>query len=282
MYAGNSGVYDGMIISALSASEYTEDAVHAFILTMDLTDENPKYTPITRENAEFIEKILKRKNSESKVTLIDVRDEYLKVFADSPNTENQYTPYTLTRLLADRLDGIPDKILYLDTDTVFLKSASEIYNIDVENYEFAAVRDYIGKFFFGFGYINAGVLLLNMKRIRESGLLSDAARMCAEKKIFLSDQSAINSCANQRLLLDRRYNEQKRADDNTVIRHFSMTIKWLPYFHTRNIKPWNVDAVKKNLGRHDYPRVKDILDKYLKIKNEINMIKEPEKESFTI
>ncbi|MDY3845424.1 MAG: glycosyltransferase [Eubacteriales bacterium] len=262
MYSGNRGVLDGLLISLSSLCARTTQSVCVYVLTMDLTDVNKKYTPITEADAESICRILKSKNDQSSVSLLDCREIYLKYLQHSPNAENSYTPYALLRLLSDRIDEIPDKILYLDTDTVIVGDIEELYDIDVDNYEYAAVRDYIGKFFFGFGYINSGVMLLNMKKIRESGMFSRATQLCAEKKIFLADQSAINSCTQSRLLLNRRFNEQKRCFENTVIRHFSMTVKWLPYFHTQNIKPWHPDRIKKYLYKYDYKRVEPFLNEY--------------------
>ena len=262
MYAGNKGVFDGMLISALSMCRHTKETIHIYILTMDLTDENPLYQPIGIKNAEYIQKILRESNESSTVHLIDMTDLFKECLSGSPNLENMYTPYAMLRLLSHRVLEIPDKILYLDTDTVILGDISELYGLDIDNYEYAASRDYFGKFFFGLNYINSGVLLLNMKKIRENGLFENATLLCRERKIFLSDQSSINMCTDSRLLLPSRFNEQKRCREDTLIRHFSMTIKWFPYFHTRNVKPWNITAVKKYLYKYDYVRIKDILSDY--------------------
>lgn len=262
MYCGNSGVLDGLLISLSSVSARTSKEIRAYVLTMDLTDKNKKYTPITENDANVAQNILKSKNKNSSVHLIDCRELYLQNLEHSPNAESSYTPYALLRLLSDRISEIPDKVLYLDTDTVIVGNIEELYDTDIENYEYAAVRDYIGKFFFGFGYINSGVMLLNMKKIRDSGLFAKATELCAEKKIFLADQSAINTCTGSRLLLNRRFNEQKRCYADTVIRHFSMTIRWLPYLHTQNIKPWHPECVKKYLYKHDYKRVESFLSEH--------------------
>ena len=57
--------------------------------------------------------------------------------------------------------------------------------------------DYYGKWFFKnkkirFNYINSGVLLLNLKKIRETGLFKKAREMCQNKKMFMPDQSSLN------------------------------------------------------------------------------------------
>ncbi len=267
LYAGNVGVFDGMIISALSAAKSTSESLHIHIFTMDLTDINERFLPVTEAQAKFVERIIKEENQKSTVTLYDVRKLYLENFKDSPNALSSYTPYALVRLIADRVEGIPDKLIYLDTDTVVRRDISELYLIDVSDYEYAAVRDYFGKIFFGFNYINTGVLLLNMKKIRETGLFVKTARDCRERKIFLADQSALNANTEKSLILPSKFNEQKKIHENTVIRHFSMTIKWFPFFHTKNIKPWHVNEVRNELKIHEFD---EILDKYIELKEEFD------------
>ena len=84
------------------------------------------------------------------------------------NKLNRYTPYALLRLYADMMDEIPDKGLYVDTDVVFAQDVNKLYSIDVSDVELAGVKDYYGHIFIGREYMNSGVLLLNMKKIRKS------------------------------------------------------------------------------------------------------------------
>ena len=126
--------------------------------------------------------------------------------------------------------------------------------------EFAAVRDRYGSVFLGINYLNSGVLLLNLPRIRKTGLFRRAIDKCAAKKIFLPDQTTINRMAKKKKILPRRFNEQKSIRRDTVVRHFSMTIRWLPIFRTQNIKPWQVELVHDILQVHD---IDDILSDYL-------------------
>ena len=59
MYAGNSGMFDGILISALSTVRYTDAQIHVFLLTMDLTDKDAMFTPINESQRKFIEGIYK-------------------------------------------------------------------------------------------------------------------------------------------------------------------------------------------------------------------------------
>lgn len=260
LFAGNVGVFDGMVISALSIVRCCKAPIDVFLMTMDLTDQNEKFLPITEEQRVYLEQIYRSANPQSRVRLLDVGDCYRETMLHSPNAETGYTPYCFLRLYADRCAELPDKLIYLDTDTVLCGDIAELYREDVEDFELAGVRDRYGCHFFGINYINSGVLLLNLRRIRETKLFARAIEACAKKKIFLPDQSAINRLAKRKKILPRRYNEQKQERTDTLIRHFSMTILWLPRFRTRNIKPWQVDLVHSVLKTHQHDA---ILEDYL-------------------
>ncbi len=259
LYAGNRNVFDGMVISMLSIVKYTRTPLSVFLLTMDLQDVNPAFTPITEGQRAYIEGICRAVNPASSVRLIDVGEHYRACMMNSPNAETGYTPYTFLRLFADRLPMLPDKLLYLDTDTAACSDITSLWQTDLTGRELAGVRDRYGCHFFGVNYLNAGVLLLNLARIRKTGLFRRALDLCAEKKLFLPDQTAINRLAVGKRVLPRRFNEQKNAREDTVIRHFSMTIRWIP-FRTQNVKPWQVERVHTLLGTH---RHDDILQDYL-------------------
>ena len=257
--AGNKKVFDGILIGALSITKNCEQPINLYVLTMDLSDMDESYAPITIEQVQIIDAVLKTTNIKSKAIRIDATQEYIKEMKNSPNNFDSYTPYAFLRLFADRLDCLPSKILYLDTDVVAVKDINELYNIDVSNYEFAAALDYYGRWFYNPQYINSGVMLLNLDNIRKSGLFKRTLKVCSRRKIFLADQTALNKYSKNKLIIDRKFNEQKKIKEDTVIRHFSKTIKFFPYFHTQNIKPWQVEKVKNVLKIHE---IDDILQDY--------------------
>ena len=63
---------------------------------------------------------------------------------------------------------MPDKLLYLDIDMMANDDISKLYNIDISDYEYAAVKEKYGSILLYPDYINAGMLLLNMKKIKET------------------------------------------------------------------------------------------------------------------
>lgn len=262
MFCGNDKIFDGLVISLLSITKHTKEALNVFILTVDLHDIDEKYTVITEQHRRILSQIVKAKNKKSKVKVIDISELFRSEMMEGKNLKTHYTPYIFLRLFADRIPELPDKILYLDVDIVCYKDILEIYKKDITKYDFAAAIDYFGKWFISYNYVNSGVLLMNLKRLRENGLLTKCRKMCLEKKMLLPDQSALNKCSKNKLYLPRKYNEQKERKKDTVIRHFSMTIKFIPYFKTVNIKPWDIDKIHNVYGVYDY---EDILEEYKKI-----------------
>jgi len=109
-------------------------------------------------------------------------------------------------------------------------------------------------------------MLLNLDNIRKSGLFKKTLKLCSRKKIFLADQTALNKLSKKKLIIDRKFNEQKEIREDTVVRHFSKTIKFFPYIHTQNIKPWQVDKVKNVLKIDE---IDEVLEEYQTIINEL-------------
>ena len=163
LLCGNEKVFDGALTELISITNKTKETVNCYIFTMDLTRIKPEYTSIKDEQIEFLDKVIKTKNSENSVIKIDVTDLYEKEFGRCKNESAYCTPYTLLRLLADLFPEIPDKILYLDIDMMADDDISKLYNIDVSDYEYAAVKEKYGSVLLYPDYINAGMLLLNMK-----------------------------------------------------------------------------------------------------------------------
>ena len=264
MFCGNHGVFDGMLTCALSIfrrSELTE-GINFYLLTMDVSHLNPKFTAITDEQVAFFEKVIKKENPENNVIVHDVSKLYLEEFDGCPNEGAYCSPYTLIRLLADRVEGLPDKILYLDVDVMFHRDIRLLWGIDVSDVEYAAARDHYGKFLLYPNYINAGVLLWNMKKMRETGIFVKARELLRQKKLTFADQSALIRSTTKKKMLSQRFNDQKFLYKNTVVRHFSKRLFYLPYPHTDNIKQWQVDRVHKVFGYHCFD---DIFNEYLEL-----------------
>ena len=267
LFCGNDKVFDGMMTTMLSIFERTKtkEAFNIYIYTMDVSDIKPQYLALSDDMANFLDKVAKTYNPDNKVTKIDVLDYYNKEFRNSPNESCYCSPYTLLRLFADIIPNMPDKLLYLDADLMFNDDIEKLYSIDVNKVEYAAANDHYGKFLINPRYINAGVLLFNLKKMKETNLLGKARELIKKKKLTFADQSAIIRSTTKKKLISQRFNDQKFLYKKTIIRHFSKRLFWLPYPHTDNIKQWHVDKVHKVFKYHQFD---DIYEKYFKLKEE--------------
>lgn len=258
LYCGNDNVFKGLMISLLSVARNTKEPLDVHVLTMNLEDINPKYIAISKEQCDYLELIVKEKNPDSKVTRYDMRDMFLEEMVYSKNVQTVYTPYTLLRLFCDRLP-LPDRIIYMDTDTMAKNDIFPLFSFDVKGHNFAGSLDYLGKVFINPRYINAGVLLLNIENMRQTGFMEKARKLCRDKKMPFPDQDAINRLEKNKCFLPRCFNEQRKLKKDTVIRHFSKSIRWLPFFHTVNIKPWDIENLHKVYHCYEFD---DTLDEY--------------------
>lgn len=265
LFSGNGKVFDGMLTCMLSIFKRTDtrEPFCIFIYTMDMIRVKPEYTAISPQMTEFLDKVAKSYNEKNEVIRIDVTSDYEREFAYCPNEDAYCSPYTLLRLLADQIDGMPDKLLYLDVDILFNRDVTLLYDTDVSTVEYAAARDHYGKYLIYPNYINAGVLLFNMEEVRRTGLLKKARKLIREKKLIFADQSAIIRSTTKKKMLPQKFNDQKFLHKSTVVRHFSKRLFYLPYPHTDNIKQWDVKKVHRVFRYYEFD---DILSEYLKLK----------------
>ncbi len=233
---------------------------------MDLTRIDEKYAPISDEQVDFLNKVVKSKNSHNLVTKVDVTEIYEREFKNCKNETAYCTPYTLLRLLADLVPDIPDKLLYLDIDMMISDDLAELYNKDVSKVEFLAVKEKYGCWLIWPDYFNAGMLLFNMKKIRETKLLEKARELIKTKKMLFADQDAIYRSKTKMSFLPRRYNEQSKFDrKDTLVCHFCKRLLLWPWFKVVNVKQWHIDDVHKY---YRCTRFDKDLDEYITLKKE--------------
>lgn len=265
LFSGNAGVFDGILSCMLSIFKRTrtKETFRFFVYTMDVTRIKPEYQAVSEAQIAFLNKIAKKYDSQNEVIRVDVTELYEREFGGCPNEQAYCSPYTLLRLFADIVEGMPEKLLYLDVDILLNRDISLLYNIDISGYEYAAARDHYGKYLINPNYINAGVLLLNMKEIRKTGLLRKARKLIKEKKLLFADQSAVYRSTTKKKMLPQRFNDQKFLHKHTVVRHFSKRLFYLPYPHTANIKQWKVSEMHRIFRYYVFD---DVLYEYIYLK----------------
>ncbi len=105
-----------------------------------------------------------------------------------------------------------DKILYLDPDLVVIKSLHELYNIDLQD-NFLAAASHVGKSLQKINeirlqmetkgpYINSGVMLMNIKLLREQQDYDDVFEYIQKNKnlLFLPDQDIISAIYSDKIM----------------------------------------------------------------------------------
>lgn len=253
-------------MSALSLAKHSSDSLHLIILTMDMSEVNPDWLPFTQNQIEILNNVLQSYNPESYAESIDTTELYKTHLAHGKNSKNGYTPYAMIRLFLDVLPTIPNKLIYLDIDTMATGDIKQLYDVDISQYEFGAVHDYMGSFWINKNYCNSGVMLLNMDYIRRTNLFGRSRENVVRRKMIMPDQSSLNKLARAKLYLPRRFNEQRNRREDTVIKHFCKGIRYIPFFHIYNIKQWERDKVRKNLKidwlEETYDEYDKIVEKY--------------------
>ncbi|MCR5147033.1 MAG: lipopolysaccharide biosynthesis protein [Clostridia bacterium] len=264
LLCGNKKVFDGALTQLISMTNRTKEDITCYIFTMDVSRLNPDFVPITDEQVDFLDQVVKSKNENNRVIKVDVTEIYDREFSNCKNENAYCTPYTLLRLLADLVPDMPSKLLYLDIDMMIGDDIAKLYNVDVSDYEYAAVKEKYGCWLIRPDYINAGMLLINMDKIQETCLLAKARERIKNKKMLFADQDAIYWSTTKKLLLPRKFNEQSKFNrKDTVVCHFCKRLMFLPYPHTENFKQWNIKEVHTVLKCYAFD---EDLDEYVKLK----------------
>lgn len=140
----------------------------------------------------------------------------LQSFHEKAKEIRQHTHVTLTALikfeLPNCLDNI-DKVLYLDSDIIIQRDIYELFDINLEE-KYAACASELWRNINNDSndfYFNSGVMLLNLKYMREhniSGKLwEEKARLCSENKSRLMDQDTFNNIFKAQVIkIDVLYN----------------------------------------------------------------------------
>ena len=112
-----------------------------------------------------------------------------------------------------------DKVIYLDGDTIIQKDLCELYNLNLEDYYIAGVKEASvhDKYAKTLGindvsqYINSGVLLMNLKKMRDDNLKQQFQYFIENKTnkglTRCLDQDIINSCCYGKIkIIPLKYN----------------------------------------------------------------------------
>ena len=166
------------------AKENSNEVLAVYLLSGTFIDKKKHYASLGEKERSFLEGMVQTYQKGSRVYFIDCSDLFVKELGNSVNLKNLYTPYAFMRLLMDLIPSLPDIVLYLDYDTVILSSLHSLYGTPLEGKDFAIAPDQIESRYFLKAKFNTGVMLLNLKQIRQDGCFKKA-RKAVNSKLML-------------------------------------------------------------------------------------------------
>lgn len=194
LLCGNAGVFDGMELVIYTTLQHNK-GVHFYVFTMDVEVQHPDgriegYIGLDDYLKGKLRKIVKYLDRSSTIKFIDVKELYEKHLKNSVNETTGFTPYTALRLIADIALPNVNETFYFDCDVAVTGDLHTVYNelrwLDC-NYCASYVHDACD----GNGEMVAGVLLLNLRKCRETGFLKAARRNYCQFIYNYPDQCAL-------------------------------------------------------------------------------------------
>ena len=258
-YSTDDKLFGQQVLSLISLIRNTDEELNIVNLTLEVKEYNKHSTMTSKEQDEFCDKLVKSKNPNSRFVSIDVSDLFREHLLKGPNVHNKYYSYfVVTRLLADLVPEIQGKFLYLDSDVMFNDDVKKLWDIDVENYEFAGRRDS----FRITNYLQSGVMLFNMDNMRASNAMKIARELCCTKKyICYIDMGALNTACKRKKRISKIYNTYTYRDDCVAFHVCGVREGAIPFSKKwrHRIKPDEFDLFVKKV-----PQMKEYVDEYVK------------------
>jgi len=122
-----------------------------------------------------------------------------------------------------------DRILTIDVDTLVRDNISSLWDLDLTDYYLAAVPEHRLSKELGYPYINMGVAMLNLNKMREDKM-DDKLIAYLNKYFYLNnEQDCINElCKDKILILPTDYNTSwlMKKPKHERIMHFAAIKDW--------------------------------------------------------
>lgn len=245
----NYAKYAGVVMASILANAKINDKIAFYILDGNISQK-------TKEKLISLKSI-----KDCFINFVNIKEEEFEDYKKI-QTHRYISIAACYRLkLASLLPDV-DKIIYLDCDTVVCSSLRELFNIDLKDKVLGGVSDIDSEFKSSdFSYINSGVLLMDLDKIRTQNIENEFLLYARENinNIKLGDQEIINKVLKNRILkLSEKFNVQSECfirrssfTKNPVIVHFIGTkkpwqhISWSVhknmYFKYLQLTPWKLE-----------------------------------------
>lgn len=220
-------------------------------------------------NIKMLEKLVRR-YSNANIRFVDISG---LIGSKDFFVRGNFTPETYFRLFLPKILKNYEKVLYLDADMVVCHDVAELYHTDLEGALLGAVRDPIIS---GsnkspaynrhdemeklgikniYDYFQAGVLLIDLKKLSENGLCDKMIEYASTHECDLVDQDVLNLfCQGRVKFIDNKWN----VDVNNIamkVVPYAPAAMWKEYRENRECayiyhfagadKPWNNPGLDK-------------------------------------
>lgn len=219
VYAGTKNLYSDMVTAAKSLTKHSSVDEIYFLIEDDTF---PYYLP-------------------PHIKTINVSDQTY-FLNGCPNVYKRWTYMTLMRCVLSKYLPL-NQILWLDVDTVVLRNIDELWDLNIDGYYFAGTEEPEKSTSQG-PYINAGVMMVNLKMLKETGMDDILVDALNRKAYNFADQDCINDiCRNKIMLIPSIFNANHWTEpcENPKIRHFAAESNWRenPLLYQYRDKDWH-------------------------------------------
>lgn len=217
---------------------------------------------------EELKTLVRKRDEESRISFFRAPEQFACAFEIRGVTVSTYLRLLLHRVLPQK-----ERIIYADVDVLFQDSLKEIWETDISNNLLAGVKGANNlkstwQVYKGYSYadelegldgkyINAGILLMNLKAVREWNPDEQWIQM-SQKNYHYQDQDILNiTCKGKIKFLDIRYNVQTHLEKKDIADFVKEGIygkeqcdsAWEhpAILHYTGQKPWNNRGV--NMGK---------------------------------
>lgn len=173
VYAGTRNVYHNMTVAAKSLLSHTQMDRVWFLIE---DDEFPEELPA----------VIKTKNMSGQ-----------QWFPEGPNTRKRWSYMSLMRLALPEILPEEDRVLWLDIDTIVNADITDLFGTELDGCYVAAAEEPI-RSKDPFLYFNAGVMILDLKKLRD-GMADLLIRYVNRVDMRFPDQDVINLLCQGRI-----------------------------------------------------------------------------------
>lgn len=146
-----------------------------------------------------------------------------------PNWKQRWTHMVLMRAALSQILPREDIVLSLDCDTIIRGDIGGLWDIDLTDWYLAGVREPLKSRQYGRTYINFGVALMNLKRLRETRKDFEIIEALNTRHYEFPEQDCVSElCAGGILTIPGEYNVTPFTEpsDRVLIRHYAANPGW--------------------------------------------------------